>query len=94
MTQIYWVKHLYDDVAGIYWLLSSQARDSMTKAEKISKEHSGLPCRERDRLQLHFSKNCIDCCFAGLVTIGNSYKESRNYASMTIDDDNLYTVSK
>src|SRR5690606_27687412 len=58
---------LYDDVDKLYWLLSSQATDSMTRAERLPANRFSLPNNERHRLQLHFSKNCIDWCFAGIV---------------------------
>lgn len=52
------------------------------------------PLPARQRLQLHFSKNCIDWCFAGLVAMGGSQKESRHYASMIIDGDDLHILSR
>ncbi|TBL73943.1 sialidase family protein [Paenibacillus thalictri] len=85
---------VYDEVDKLYWLLSSQATDSMTRAEKLPAERFWLPNNERHRLQLHFSRNCIDWCFAGLVDMGNSPKESRHYASLAIDGDDLYVLSR
>ncbi|MFC1717361.1 exo-alpha-sialidase [Candidatus Poribacteria bacterium] len=85
---------LYDEVTKLYWLLGSQATDSMTRAEKLPEERYNLPNNERHRLQLHFSKNCIDWCFAGIVAIGASPKQSRHYASMVIDGDDLHVLSR
>ena len=85
---------LYDDVTKLYWLLSTQATDSMTRAECLPEERYGLPDNERQRLQLHFSKNCIDWCFAGLVAKGEGIKHSRHYASMVIDGDDLHILSR
>lgn len=85
---------LYDEKTKLYWLLSSQARDSMTRADRLPSDRYGLPNNERDRLQLHFSTNCIDWCFAGLVSAGRFAKESRQYGSMTIDGDDLHIVSR
>lgn len=85
---------LYDEVDKLFWLLSSQATDSMTRRDRLPPERFGLPNNERHRLQLHFSKNCIDWCFAGLVDMGGSPKEARHYASMAIDGDNLYILSR
>jgi len=85
---------LYDEATKLYWLLSSQATDSMTRAERLSEERFNLPNNERHRLQLHFSKNCIDWCFAGIVAIGPSPKQSRHYASMVIDGDDLHILSR
>ena len=85
---------LYDEVSALYWLLSTQATDSMTRVEDLPDERYGLPNNERHRLQLHFSTNCVDWCFAGMVAIGNSPRESRHYASMVIDRDDLLVLSR
>lgn len=85
---------VYDDKLKLYWLLSSQATDSMTRADRLPNDRVDLPNNERNRLQLHFSKNCIDWCFAGIVSIGGSQKESRHYASMAIKGNDLLIVSR
>lgn len=85
---------LYDEPTRLFWLLSSQATDSMTRAELLPEDRFNLPNNERHRLQLHFSKNMIDWCFAGIVAIGNSPKEARHYASMIIDGDDLCVLSR
>ena len=84
----------YDEQTKLYWLLSTQATDSMRKKEFLSKERLNIPCDERDRLQLSFSKNMVDWCFAGLVAKGESEKQSRHYACMVIDGDDLLIVSR
>ena len=85
---------LYDNETKMYWLLSTQATDSMTRAEMLPDDRYNLPNNERRRLVLHFSKNCFDWCFAGVVAIGETEKSSRHYASMDIDGDDLYIVSR
>ena len=85
---------LYDDVTKLYWLLSSQATDSMTRVELLPEDRYNLPNNERHRLQLHFSKNCFDWCFAGIVAIGETNRHSRHYASMLIDGDDLHVLSR
>jgi hypothetical protein len=85
---------VYDEQTKLYWLLSSQATDSMTRAELLPDERCSLPNNERHRLQLHFSKNCIDWCFAGMVSAGASPRQSRHYASLQIDGDDLYVLSR
>jgi catechol 2,3-dioxygenase-like lactoylglutathione lyase family enzyme len=85
---------LYDEISRLFWLLSSQATDSMTRADRLSGERYGLPNNERHRLQLHFSWNCIDWCFAGIVAMGKSPRQSRHYASMIIDGDDLHVLSR
>ena len=49
---------------------------------------------ERHRLALHFSTNCIDWCFVGLVAVGDTPKQARHYASMAIDDGDLVILSR
>lgn len=85
---------LYDDKSKLFWLLSTQATDSMTRSEMLFEERYNLPNNERRRLVLHFSKNCFDWCFAGIVSIGDSEKMSRHYAAMDIDGEDLYIVSR
>ena len=85
---------LFDDVTQLYWLLGTQATDSMTRAEELSADRYNLPNNQRTRLVLHFSKNLIDWCFAGLVTAKDNERESRHYASMVIDDEDLCILSR
>jgi hypothetical protein len=80
---------LYDDISCLYWLLSTQAIDSMIHPEKMPIDRFNLPNNERRRLQLHFSRNMVDWCFAGMVTIGSSENASRHYASMAIDGEDM-----
>ena len=86
----------YDEQTKLYWLLGTQATDSMIKPSLMPKERYGLPDNERQRLVLHYSKNMLDWCFAGLVakTEGESLKESRHYASMAIDGNDLVILSR
>ncbi len=85
---------LYDEETKLYWLLSSQATDSMTRAERLPKNRYNLPNNERHRLQLHFSKNCVDWCFAGLVAVGENAGQGRHYAGMVFDGDDLQILSR
>ena len=85
---------LYDDVTSLYWLLSTQATDSMITPERMPRGRYGLPDNERRRLQLHFSTNMIDWCFAGLVAVGPAEHASRHYASMVIDGDDICVLSR
>ena len=85
---------LCDDATCMYWLLSTQARDSMVRPERLPDGRYNLPNNERRRLQLHFSKNMIDWCFAGLVAAGPVEQGSRHYASMVIDGDDLHVLSR
>lgn len=85
---------VYDEPTRLYWLVSTQATDSMTRAERLPAERFAIPNQERHRLQLHFSKNCVDWIFAGLVTTGKSTREARNYPCMIIDGDDLLILSR
>ena len=85
---------LYDEKMKLYWLLSTQTTDSMTRAELLPSNRFNLPNNERRRLALHFSKNMIDWCFAGLVSVGPVEQASRHYASMIIDGDDLHVSSR
>lgn len=85
---------LYDRPTKLYWLLSSQATDSMTRADRLPEDRYNLPNNERHRLQLHFSRNMVDWCFAGLVAMGATPREARHYASMAIDGDDLVVASR
>lgn len=85
---------LYDAPSERYWLVSTQATDSMIRPERMPADRYGLPDNERRRLQLHFSKNCVDWCFAGLVDIGETEVASRHYASMCVADDDLMILSR
>src|SRR5690606_26150143 len=85
---------LYDAQTQLYWLLSSQATDSMTRTELLPANRYNLPNNERHRLVLHFSRNLVDWCFAGLVAVGGSPGEARHYAAMAIDGGDLVILSR
>jgi len=85
---------LHDAVTQLYWLLSTQATDSMVRADRLPANRFNLPNNERRRLQLHFSKNMVDWCFAGLVAVGPVEQGSRHYASMIIDGEDLHILSR
>lgn len=85
---------LYDDQTKLYWLLGSQTTDSMRRADRLPADRFDLPYNERHRLVLHFSRNLVDWCFAGLVAMTDSPKEARHYASMDIDGDDLVILSR
>ncbi len=85
---------LYDEPTKLYWLLSTQATDSMTRPERLPDDRFNLPNNERRRLQLHFSKNLIDWRFAALVAVGPAEVASRHYASMVVDGEDLAILSR
>jgi hypothetical protein len=85
---------LYDEPTKLFWLLSSQSTDSMTRPDRLPLNRYSLPNNERHRLVLHFSRNCMDWCFAGRVADTGEYGQSRNYASMAIDGEDLHVLSR
>lgn len=85
---------LWDEQTRLYWLLSTQATDTMVRHDRLPKGRYNLPYDERQRMQLSFSKNMYDWCFAGIVAIGGSIPESRHYASMAFDGEDLVIVSR
>ena len=85
---------LWDGRTRLYWLLSTQATDTMCRHDRLPKGRYNLPYDERQRLQLSFSRNMMDWCFAGLVAAGKTVVESRHYAAMAIDGDDLAIVSR
>ena len=83
-----------DDQTGLYWLISTQSQDSMIHPDKMPDNRYSLPDNERRCLQLHFSRNCVDWCFAGLIDRGATELESRSYASACIRGDDLLVLSR
>ena len=68
-------------------------------SRKISDAGLGAALRRgvnagRRRLQLHFSKNMVDWCLAGVVAAGPVEQASRLYASMAVDGDDLVIPSR
>lgn len=66
----------------------------MCRIECLDEERFNIPYDERDRLTLHFSRNMVDWVFAGLVSKGDSPKQSRHYGTMDIDGEDLVIVSR
>lgn len=85
---------IYDEPSGLYWLVSSQSVDSMTRPEALPLDRYGLPSTERHRLALYYSKNAVDWQLAGLVAVGATPRESRHYAAMAVVDDDLIILSR
>lgn len=85
---------VYDSRQSLYWLLSSQSTDSMQRIDTMSSERHGLPNNERHILNLHFSRNCVDWCFATTVANTKHPRQARHYASMVIDGEDLHILSR
>ena len=84
----------WDPLTRLYWLVSLQPTDTMARIETLNPKRIGLTNNERHRLVLHFSKNCIDWCFAGMVAMGASDGESRHYGPGVIDGDDLQVLCR
>ncbi len=82
---------LYDEETRLYWMAGTQSTNSMCRYDRMP---HGMPYGERRRLVLHFSRNMIDWCFAGLVAVGEAHQASRQYASMVIQDNDLHLLSR
>ena len=83
---------LYDERSKTYWLISNQFIDGMVNFNLMTpNERKGY---DRSRLALYYSYNCFDWIFAGIVAAGNSLKESRSYASMQFDGEDLIVLSR
>lgn len=86
---------LYDEKTSLYWLLSSQMTNCLKKPGSNYPVKTHLQKRnERNRLQLSFSSNCYDWCHAGIVDMSVDENQSRHYASMAIDGDDLLVLSR
>jgi hypothetical protein len=66
----------------------------MRRIDLLPEDRYNLPNNERRRLQLHFSRNMVDWCFAGLVATGPVERASRHYASMAFDGEDLHVLSR
>ena len=84
----------YDAKTKLYWMVGTQATDSMIRPEMMDKDRYQLGYNQRDRLVLHYSKNMVDWSFAGLVASVSGNVASRNYASMDIDGEDLVILSR
>lgn len=85
---------LFDAQTRLYWLLGTQATDSMRRPDRLPTDRFGLPYDQRRRLVLHFSTNMMDWCFAGLAAVGPGEGCARHYASMAVDGDDLCILSR
>ena len=85
---------VYDEQSRLFWMISSQATDSMKRVELLKPKRYGMPNQERHRLALHFSRNCIDWCFAGLVAKVDDVGHSHHGGNMIIDGDDLHILMR
>lgn len=84
----------HDPAQKLYWLAASQSTDSMTRPALLPADRYNLPDNERHRLALYFSTNLFDWCFAGMIAMGATPRESRHYAALAIHGDDLLVLSR
>jgi hypothetical protein len=84
----------YDPPSKLYWLVSLQTTDSMRRVELLNPKRWNLPDNERHRLALHFSKNCVDWCFAGMIAQVDDDGQSRHYGPGVVEGDDLLVLSR
>lgn len=84
----------HDPVSGLYWLISSQATDSMRRVDRLHPRHYGMPFNERGNLALYFSRNAMDWCFAGLLLAGSETERSCYHGSFDFDGDDLVVLMR
>lgn len=83
---------LYDEKTKTYWLLTNQFVDSYVDRSRLTKnDQKGYG---RSRLVLYYSVNCFDWLYAGMVAAGETPLESRSYASMAFDGEDLLVLSR
>jgi hypothetical protein len=75
-------------------MVSTQSTDSMQRIERMHPKRYALPNNERRRLALHFSRNCMDWCFAGLVAAVEDMGQSHYGASMILDGEDLLLLMR
>jgi len=86
---------VYDEISRLYWMASNQSFDSMRTISSLPEtSRYGLPNNERHRLQLLFSKNCVDWCMAGMIACQGNELYSRNYPSLCIVGEDMHVVCR
>ena len=48
----------------------------MIHPDRMEPDRYNLPNKERHILALHFSRNCVDWCFAGVVARGDTPRQA------------------
>lgn len=83
---------MYDEPTKTYWLLTNEFPNSMVNLNKMDDDYrNGYG---RNRLVLYYSYNCFDWLFGGVVATGKTPLQSRSYAYMEPDGDDLLIASR
>lgn len=84
----------FDKRSECFWLASTQPLDSCRRPDRAGPREFGLPNNERHRLVLHYSRNCVDWIFAGVIAIGATPEQSRNYPAFAFDNKDIVMVAR
>ena len=84
----------YDEKSRLYWLISTLCTDSLTRPECLPDDRYNLPDNERNTIALYYSKDAFNWLPAGLVAKGPTARQSRHYANLLIDGDDLLVFSR
>jgi hypothetical protein len=85
---------IWDEPSKLFWLASNQSTDSMRRPDSLPPGRYNLPNNERQRIVLHYSSNCVDWRFAGLVADTGTPSQSRSYPAMAVSRNDLHIVCR
>lgn len=85
---------IYDETSKLYWLASNFNDHSIIEQTYTTGDMQADPALQRDRLALWFSRDALNWEFAGMVTEGDSRRESRAYPHICVDGDDLLVVTR
>ncbi len=84
---------LHDAESAAYWLVGNAATDSMRQVRHLPHERHGLPCDERQCLQLHVSTNLVDWCTAGVLAKGADEHHTFHMPAVAAHGRDLHVVA-
>ncbi len=84
----------YDPQTQRYFMAANISNDSTTKPALVESGRYNLPVNERRYLGLFISRNLVDWQFLQMIAAGTDARESRNYPSFTIQDQDLIVASR
>lgn len=85
---------IYDETSKLYWLASNFNDNSVVEQTYTNGDMQANPAHERDRLALWFSTDALNWEFAGMITEGDTERESRAYPHICVDGKDLLVVTR
>ena len=85
---------IYDEESKLYWLASNFNDHSLVSQAYVTGDMQADPALQRDRLALWFSRDAMNWEFAGMVTEGDSRRESRAYPHICVDGNDILVVTR